>query len=84
MNPQKGEEALNILKNRQGKLSLVTLANNKIARVMNIAWGKDMGAEYSHVTTNISPSIDEMVSDFFLISDVKNIQDENEKFLLQV
>ncbi len=82
MNPQQGEKILNILKERNQKISLVTLNDGKVLKVFNITWDRDIGDEYDHITTNISPGIEGEQFDFFFTKDVKEIETpENEKLL---
>jgi hypothetical protein len=53
--PAQGEEALQILKERCGKWTLVQLVDGQVLRVFDIAWGRDIAADYRHLTTNVSP-----------------------------
>ena len=46
--------------------------------MFNIAWGSDMGDEYTHVTTNVSPSIQGERIDFFFTNEVDAVKDEAE------
>jgi len=53
------------------------LKSGSALRVYNIAWGYDLGDEYAHITTNISPSQDGASIDFFYTSDIAEIIDED-------
>ncbi|MFF9351545.1 hypothetical protein [Streptomyces sp. NPDC014734] len=43
--------------------------------VFNIAWGYDLGDEYAHITTNISPDVDGESVDFFFTGSLAAIVD---------
>jgi hypothetical protein len=43
--------------------------------VFNIAWGYDMGDEYSHVTSNVSPAVEGSAVDWFFTNDVDHVLD---------
>jgi hypothetical protein len=55
MTPQLGEAVLRLLNERATLPTDVHLADGRIARVRNVAWGRDRQDEYDHVTTDISP-----------------------------
>jgi hypothetical protein len=69
--------ALQILKRRGGEWSEVWLRNGRRVRVLNIAWGYDLGDPVAHVTTNISPSLAgaDLPVDFFRTDEVVRIVD---------
>ncbi len=76
MNPEKGRTVIEILKSRGGKWTSVFLKNGQELSVFNIAWGYDLGDDYAHVTTNISPANDEPAEvDFFTVDEVTKIAD---------
>jgi hypothetical protein len=68
--------ALDILKQRNGEPSDVTLTSGRVVRVYNIAWGYDLGDPVAYITTNISPvpQIDH-TSDFFFANEIAQIVD---------
>ncbi|MBM6399791.1 hypothetical protein [Phycicoccus sonneratiae] len=66
---------LELLVNRDGLPTLVTLENGATITVYNIAWGYDIGDEYAHVTTNVSPEVDGTAIHLFLTSEVRSISD---------
>ena len=43
--------------------------------IFNIAWGYDIGDEFSHVTTNVSPDVAGAEIDFFSTEDVASVVD---------
>jgi hypothetical protein len=43
--------------------------------IFNIAWGYDIGNEFSHVTTNVSPDVGGAEIDFFFTEDVASVVD---------
>jgi hypothetical protein len=53
------------------------MADKRSLQVMNVAWGRDDGADYDHVSANISPSIDGLPFHFFHTSQVQSLADEN-------
>ena len=73
---------IDLLRKRDGVLTYVRMNNGTIYRVLNIAWGYDMGDPYAHVTTNISPSLPETTVDFFFTKDVHSILDEKMETLM--
>ena len=46
-----------------------------MCRVLNIAWGYDAGDSYAHITTNISPSVPGLETDFFFTAEVIAVLD---------
>jgi len=68
-------EVITLLSSRDGIATLVTLENGSNCTVHNIAWGYDVGDEYAHVTTNVSPTIEGASIDFFFTSDIRSIHD---------
>ncbi|MCB5170125.1 hypothetical protein LG634_35655 [Streptomyces bambusae] len=74
--PQPQDEAiLQLLQDRDGLPSEVLLRDGVALTVFNIAWGYDIGDEYAHVTTNISPAVEGTTVDFFLTKSVAAILD---------
>jgi hypothetical protein len=71
------DRALRILKQRNGKWSEVWLRDGRRVRVLNIAWGYDLGDPVAHVTTNISPLLAgaDLPVDFFRTDEVERIMD---------
>ncbi|MCW2779763.1 MAG: hypothetical protein JWR35_212 [Marmoricola sp.] len=68
-------EVINLLVKRDGIPTLVTLKNGLGLTVRNIAWGYDIGDEFAHVTTNISPAVDGASIDTFFTNDIESISD---------
>jgi hypothetical protein len=73
---------LQILRDRNGVSTLVTLHDGREFCVYDIVWGQDMGVPEYHITTNISPGPGPgpgpkapHVIDFFSTGDVANIVD---------
>lgn len=77
MKPEQGEEALTILRSRDGQLTVAALSNGRASKILNIAWGRDDGADFDHITTNISPSTDGLPIDFFHTFEIVSLKDEN-------
>ena len=82
MTPEQAKEALSLLKSRDGRLTVAKLTGGRVFRIMNIAWGRDDGAEFDHVTTNISPAIPGFSADFFSTADFLSLMDEGGNELL--
>jgi len=53
----------------------VLLSTGKKLLVKNVAWGRDFGDEYDHVTANVSPSEKSFPIDVFMTSEVMSLQD---------
>jgi len=70
----KDKHIIDLLKSRDGIATTIKLTTS-VLTVWNIAWGYDMGEEYAHVTTNISPGIDGVGIHFFLTTDILIIED---------
>jgi hypothetical protein len=69
-------QIIEVLRARNGELTLVKLNDGREFSVHNIAWGQDMGDPEFHVTTNISPApLVPHVIDFFSTQDVASIAD---------
>jgi hypothetical protein len=76
MSPRDGETITRILRTRCGQWTLVTLTGGRHLRVFDIAWGRDMGDDFDHLTTNISPGPpEEHTVDFFFNSEVVDVTD---------
>jgi hypothetical protein len=74
--PEPADEAMiALLVARDGPEITVKLADSRVRRVLNIAWGYDMGDEYAHLTTNCSPFSNDHPIDFFFTDEVEEIAD---------
>lgn len=72
---------IDLLRERDGKRTTLITADGSRLVVYNIAWGYDMGDEFAHVTTNISPKVERASVDFFFTHDVRDVLDEHGKTL---
>lgn len=85
----KHEIALDILKANVGELLLVELQSGRVCKILNIAWGYDLGEPSAHITTNISPQAEdedgiEYPSVFFHADEVVRITvEENQAVLFE-
>ena len=52
------DPVLEALQARCGSLTVATLADGQSIEIHNVAWGRDMGELFDHITTNISPAPD--------------------------
>ena len=74
--PAPRDEALiRLFQDRDGTATRVILRDKQLLTVVNIAWGYDMGDEFAHVTTNVSPTVEGTSIDFFYTSDVESLSD---------
>ena len=73
---------MRILESRDGRASIVELASGERLKVHNIAWGRDMGEDWEHITTNVSPDVPGESIDWFLTSDVVRVIDPTNGSLL--
>jgi len=73
--PGLGARIVGILERRTGVETTVRMATGETYAVFNLAWGRDMGAAWEHVTTNISPDVEGASLDFFLTDDVVKLED---------
>ena len=60
---------------RDGSPLRAVLRNGNVLTVFNIAWGYDMGDEYAHVTSNVSPAVEGTAVDLFFTNDVDHVLD---------
>lgn len=67
---------IDMLRERDGERTTVVMADGTRRIVFNIACGYDMGDQFAHVTTNISPRVDGAATDFFFTHDVREVRDE--------
>lgn len=74
---------INLLKNRDGIETKVVLNNGSVLSIWNIAWGYDIGDEFAHITTNISPFINNTSIDFFYSPEIEKIlTNENQEIIV--
>jgi hypothetical protein len=66
---------IDILQQRDGMLTTLRLINGTENVVKDIAWGYDLGDEYAHITTNVSPGGDGLPIDFFYSDAVIGLAD---------
>jgi len=64
-----------LLQSRDGQETAVELSQDRRLFVFNIAWGDDLGDEFEHITTNISPSVDGAPIDLFFTDEVARVVD---------
>ena len=66
-------DLIDLLNERDGRASVVVLANGNRLTVFNIAWGYDMGDYHAHVITNISTDVPGQSVDFFRTEAVSRV-----------
>lgn len=72
-NEHKDNEILEQLKRRDGIETEIILKDGTKLLVWNIAWGYDLGDDFAHITTNISPNIENAEIDFFYTNEIEEI-----------
>ena len=82
MVPGSGIELVELLERRDGRLTLLELADGRTIRSFNIAAGRDLGDEWEHFTLNISPRIEGEDVDWLSTADVLTARDPDESKLL--
>ncbi|MFH1498697.1 MAG: hypothetical protein ABII82_12830, partial [Verrucomicrobiota bacterium] len=71
------DKVAEIIQASSGRWLTVQLTGDRAIRVLNAVQGRDMGAIYDHITTNIAPEPTEPHTiDFFITSEVLSIVDE--------
>lgn len=75
MEIEQGKTIVKILEKRCGTSSTVYLKDKQVLLVNDIAWGYDIGDDFAHITTNISPPQDGVEVDYFYVSEVEKIID---------
>jgi len=56
-------------------MTRLELSGERSLDVFNIAWGEDIGDDYEHVTTNISPDLNGGIIDLFFTDEVARVFD---------
>lgn len=73
----KDNHIIDIFRKRDGQQTTVKLGNGSRYEVWDIAWGYDMGDEYAHITTNVSPGAENRTVDFFFTNEISEIVDSS-------
>lgn len=68
-------ELISLLQERDALATEVVLRDGRRLTVFDIAWGYDLGDQFAHVTTNISPGRDDRPIDVFFTSEVVKVAD---------
>jgi len=61
---------IELLVKRDGIATVAVLEDGTEYTIFNIAWGYDLGDQYAHITTNISPSIEGTTINFFVTNEL--------------
>ena len=80
--PGLGAQIIEILRKRDGQRTDVEMISGERFSVFNIAWGRDFGEDWEHVSTNISPSVRGESFDFFFTSEVARLVDPESQHVL--
>lgn len=75
MNIEQGKTIVKILEKRSGVSTIVMLDDGRELYVEDITWGFDMGDDFAHITTNISPLQVGVIPDFFFANEVTKLID---------
>lgn len=70
-------DLIDLLNERDGRASVVVMADGSAITVINIAWGYDMGEDHAHITTNVSPDMPGQSIDFFRTENVARVLSED-------
>lgn len=70
------QNIIDILISRDGQPTVVHLADKRVLKIWNIAWGYDIGDDFAHITTNISPEIKNSNIYYFNINEIQKIEDQ--------
>jgi len=76
MTPDDDKKIIKILSEKDTQVTRVFLKDGTEFVVYNIAWGYDIGEEYAHITTNISPDVEGASIDFFHSNQISKIVNE--------
>jgi hypothetical protein len=71
--PPADEHLIDLLRGRDGRPCVVELHDGRRLKVVNIAWGYDMGDTHAHVTTNCSPAIEGEPMDLFFTHEIQRV-----------
>lgn len=71
-----------LLNARGGHRTELELSDHRSLIAYNIAWGEDIGDDYEHLTTNISPAVDGTDADLFFTDEVAKILDPETRAVL--
>ena len=77
-----GAAVLKVLAKRKGQPTIVRLVSGTELFVYDVAWGRDIGDYWEHVTTNCSPPVPERNVDFFYMSEVAAVLDPDTRAIL--
>ncbi len=72
---RKDEAIIELLRARDGVATDVRLRDGRVCIAFNIAWGYDIGDDFAHVSTNVSPRAEGRDFDFFFTSEIDAITD---------
>lgn len=75
----KDKHVIDIFIVREGRPTIVILKNRGSLEVWNIAYGYDMGDEFAHITTNISPSVEGATIDLFFTNEIIELIDPDKE-----
>jgi len=80
--PDDDKKLIEILKRRDALLTKLELRDGKVISVWNIAWGYDLGDDFAHITTNISPDQPGCEIDFFYTTDLAKVIDGDDGHII--
>jgi hypothetical protein len=80
--PGRGIDIVELLESRDGQLTLVHLADGRVLDAFDCAAGRDMGAEWEHVTLNASPGTADRPIHLVVTSDIVRLVDPANQTLL--
>ena len=73
--PGRGAALVKLLEARDGLLTLLVLADGRTHRSFNVAAGRDIGAVWEHISTNVSPDVEGETSEFMFTGEIVEVID---------
>lgn len=61
----------------------IKLDDGRALRVLDVAWGYDMGDDHAHITTNVSPGDPGAEIDFFFTCEIEDVSDSGSRVLTE-
>ncbi|MGH6964055.1 MAG: hypothetical protein ACREE0_06200 [Phenylobacterium sp.] len=68
--PGNGAALVALLEARDGTATILVLQDGQRVLALNCAWGRDIGADWEHLTVNVSPSVDGVDIEFLSTAEV--------------
>ncbi|WP_144430593.1 hypothetical protein [Jannaschia donghaensis] len=76
------DDLIKLLVSRSGILTVANLKVGLVSVFIDIVWGYDIGDQYAHITTNVSPGREGLEIDFFFTSEIISLLDYEDQSAL--